>query len=155
MLNGASEPARFDQQLARLGFNLKTFDGIDKFRALSRAERDRLFYIVQDPDRFRERVRQDYFEGFRETFKDFQARFTEFYEHFQETAPSFDPADLVAHHRFMNLRDGAAEAEIKERYRILAFKHHPDHGGDAEKMKSLNIAYAALVRVARERANNG
>lgn len=29
-------------------------------------------------------------------------------------------------------------------YRRLAMKHHPDHGGDAEKMKELNIVFAII-----------
>jgi hypothetical protein len=38
------------------------------------------------------------------------------------------------------LRNGSAlEAELlKEGYRKLAAKYHPDHGGDPEKMKELN-----------------
>ncbi len=144
----------FFRELAWLGYDLRTFEGIDKFWALGQAERDRLFYIVQDPKRFRSKVREDYFGGFKKYFKDFQDRFTEFFEHFQEAEPSAAPADLAAHQRFMGLSPQASERQIKERYHLLAFKFHPDQGGDEDKMKALNIAYAALIRAARTSAKN-
>jgi len=30
-------------------------------------------------------------------------------------------------------------------YKVLAQKHHPDRGGDAEKMVELNTAYSELL----------
>ena len=134
-------------RLALLGYDLRSFAGVKGFWRLSQAERDKLYYVVQDEEKFRSRVRQDFFEGFRRHFQDFQERFAEFFEHFQESEPSFDPDDLEAHYRFLGLNPNATEAEIKERYRILAFRFHPDQGGDEEKMKGLNISYAAVLRV--------
>lgn len=138
-------------RLGLLGYNLKTFEGVDKFWRLSKKERDKLFYVVQDEERFKSRIRKDFFDEFRRHFDDFQQRFAEFFEDFQESEPTFDPEDLEAHYHFLGLSRTAAEAEVKERYRILAFRYHPDHGGDEEKMKGLNVAYAAVLREARER----
>lgn len=36
--------------------------------------------------------------------------------------------------------------EIKQRYRTLAMKHHPDRGGDADKFRELNAAFGALQK---------
>jgi len=36
--------------------------------------------------------------------------------------------------------------EIKGRYKLLARKHHPDLGGDAEVMKALNNAYEEALK---------
>ncbi len=142
--------AEYFRELALLGYDLNTYEGIDKFWRLSPAERDRLSYVVQDPQRFREKVRADFFEAFRNQFDDFQARFNEFFKVFQETEPSFDPEDLAAHYRFMGLSPEASAETIRERYRALAQKYHPDHGGDEERMKALNIAYASLLRQAED-----
>lgn len=38
----------------------------------------------------------------------------------------------------------ASRAEIERRYKRLAVRHHPDRGGDEEKMKSINEAYRIL-----------
>ena len=35
-------------------------------------------------------------------------------------------------------------ALIKKKYRDLSLQNHPDHGGDVEKMKDINVAYAVL-----------
>jgi len=137
------------RQLALLGYDLGTFEGIDKFWRLKQTERDRLYYQVQDPDKFRKKVREDFFEEFRRHFTDFQKRFAEFFEHFQESEPSFNPDDLAAHYRFLGLSTQADVDQVKDRYRILAFKFHPDQGGDEDKMKALNIAYAAVLRAIR------
>ena len=38
----------------------------------------------------------------------------------------------------------ASNAEIKQNYRKLAMKHHPDRGGDASVLSKINEAYAVL-----------
>ncbi len=38
----------------------------------------------------------------------------------------------------------ATPAEIRHAYLMLARQHHPDAGGDAEQMRRLNEAWAAL-----------
>lgn len=138
-------------ELARLGYDLRTFEGVDRFKALTQPERDRLFYVVQDRDRFIEQVKANYFESFRSYFKDFQKRFAEFFEDFEQAEPSYDPENLAAHYRFMNLTAQSTIAQIRDRYRTLAFRMHPDQGGDMEKMKALNIAYTAIMQQALTR----
>ena len=41
---------------------------------------------------------------------------------------------------FMGLPYGASSEEVKNRYRLLSVKYHPDLGGDVEMMKKLNAA---------------
>ena len=41
----------------------------------------------------------------------------------------------------------ASQDEIERRYKRLARQHHPDRGGDAEKMKAINEAYRVLGNV--------
>jgi len=36
--------------------------------------------------------------------------------------------------------------EIKDQYRFLAKKYHPDIGGSEEKMESINYAYKLLLK---------
>jgi len=36
--------------------------------------------------------------------------------------------------------------QLKKTYRKLAFKHHPDKGGDAEIMKAINAEYEVLFK---------
>jgi len=40
--------------------------------------------------------------------------------------------------------------EIKEQYRFLAKKNHPDTGGSSEKMEQLNHAYRLLMQYIEE-----
>jgi DnaJ-domain-containing protein 1 len=48
-------------------------------------------------------------------------------------------------HAVLGVRPGATREEIRSAYRALAMRHHPDHGGDAEKMRSINEAYRVIV----------
>lgn len=43
--------------------------------------------------------------------------------------------------------------ELKKTYRQLAFKHHPDRGGDTEIMKAINAEYESLFK--KLNINNG
>ena len=43
---------------------------------------------------------------------------------------------------------------IKKSYRKLALIHHPDKGGNAEKMKKLNLVKGLLLSDERERYDN-
>lgn len=47
--------------------------------------------------------------------------------------------------------------ELKKAYRQLAFKHHPDRGGNGEKMKAVNAEYEVLFKklnVADDKGNS-
>lgn len=46
----------------------------------------------------------------------------------------------------LNIKILASIKEIKQAYRSLALKFHPDRGGDSEKMKEINEAYEYLIR---------
>ncbi|MGD8256092.1 MAG: DnaJ domain-containing protein [Desulfobacterales bacterium] len=52
------------------------------------------------------------------------------------------------YYQILGVSENAAEKEIKEAYRQLAFKYHPDRNKDtpkaAERMKQINEAYAVL-----------
>jgi DnaJ-class molecular chaperone len=39
-----------------------------------------------------------------------------------------------------------SRSEIKQQYHFLAKKNHPDVGGSAERMESLNQAYTLLIK---------
>jgi len=49
------------------------------------------------------------------------------------------------HHRTLGLCTCASLEEIRSAYRALAMQHHPDRGGSVEKMREINLAYAALA----------
>lgn len=48
--------------------------------------------------------------------------------------------------KVLGLDDPVSDKEIVKRYRKLASTHHPDKGGDNEKIQSINEAYAVLIR---------
>lgn len=45
----------------------------------------------------------------------------------------------------LGLKPGASETEVKQAYRSLAKKFHPDKGGSAEKFKEINQAYSDIM----------
>lgn len=44
----------------------------------------------------------------------------------------------------LGLRDPVDDAAIKRRYRHLAMRHHPDRGGDGQRLREINAAFAVL-----------
>lgn len=48
-------------------------------------------------------------------------------------------------HAVLGVRSDASSDEIRSAYRALALKHHPDHGGSVERMREINLAYAAIA----------
>ena len=47
--------------------------------------------------------------------------------------------------KILNINAGADKNQIKKAYYRLAREHHPDKGGNEEKMKEINTAYAILI----------
>jgi len=47
---------------------------------------------------------------------------------------------------FLGLKNFASPEEVKKRYRQLVMVHHPDRGGDEEKMKRINFIYNVLSK---------
>lgn len=59
---------------------------------------------------------------------------------------------MTDHYRTLQVRRDASPEVIAAAYRRLMKDAHPDHGGDAERAKRLNAAYAALSDAASRRA---
>ena len=53
------------------------------------------------------------------------------------------------HYATLGIDESATADQIKKVYRQLASKHHPDKGGDAEKFKSIQVAYDTLGDAAK------
>lgn len=51
---------------------------------------------------------------------------------------------LADHYSTLGVSRQATSEEITRAYRLLIAQHHPDHGGDEEKAKRINEAYATL-----------
>jgi len=49
-------------------------------------------------------------------------------------------------YKILGLPDFASVVEIKRAFRSLAFRHHPDKGGDPETMKMVSAAYGILSK---------
>ena len=48
--------------------------------------------------------------------------------------------------KVLGLNDPVTDTEIIQHYRTLASIHHPDKGGDKDKIQQINEAYAVLIR---------
>ena len=48
--------------------------------------------------------------------------------------------------KVLGLNDPVSDTEIIQHYRKLARIHHPDKGGDKDKIQQINEAYAVLIR---------
>jgi len=46
----------------------------------------------------------------------------------------------------LGLPPNATRQQIKQRYRVLAKKHHPDRGGDQREMRRIIAAYELLMK---------
>ncbi|GAO35480.1 hypothetical protein SCT_0867 [Sulfuricella sp. T08] len=55
------------------------------------------------------------------------------------------PDSATLHPGYMlRLADPVDDPEIKRRYRELAMEHHPDRGGEMEKLQAINAAKGLL-----------
>ncbi|MBX5483140.1 MAG: J domain-containing protein [Myxococcaceae bacterium] len=55
-------------------------------------------------------------------------------------------------YRVLGLSPLASPMEVRERYRELAFRAHPDRGGDAQRMREINLAYERILHHQQQRA---
>lgn len=60
--------------------------------------------------------------------------------------------DAGDHYSTLGADEGASQEEIERLYKGLARRHHPDRGGDEERMKSINEAYRVLGNADERRA---
>lgn len=51
---------------------------------------------------------------------------------------------MVNHYETLGIRHDAPDVVIKAAYKALSMQHHPDRGGNAELMASINAAYDVL-----------
>jgi hypothetical protein len=49
-----------------------------------------------------------------------------------------------SHYEVLGVSASATQAEVRAAYRAAARNHHPDAGGDASRMRALNVAWAVL-----------
>jgi len=59
-------------------------------------------------------------------------------------AASSDPPDVMSHYDTLGVGDDARGVEIREAYRRLARRHHPDRGERDATMAAINEAYRVL-----------
>jgi hypothetical protein len=60
--------------------------------------------------------------------------------------------DTTDHYTTLGAGEDATREEIERLYKRLARRHHPDRGGDEERMKTLNEAYRVLGNAAEREA---
>jgi DnaJ-like protein len=68
-----------------------------------------------------------------------------YYEKFRENGLKFDDMYDPNLLSFLGLHQDASFDEIKAKFRELAKKYHPDHGGDKDKMIELIDVYKKLM----------
>jgi DnaJ-class molecular chaperone len=61
------------------------------------------------------------------------------------------PVDTIAQAlEILELPKLITKEDIKKQYHFLAKKHHPDLGGDIERMEKINEAYRTLMKYIEE-----
>ncbi|MDQ3262976.1 MAG: J domain-containing protein [Myxococcota bacterium] len=56
-------------------------------------------------------------------------------------------------YRLLGVSPVDSDVQIKTRYRELAMQSHPDRGGDADRMRTLNLAYERILSHRARRAS--
>lgn len=51
---------------------------------------------------------------------------------------------MATHYQVLGLSVNATQEQIKEAYKKLAMKHHPDKGGDQSKFQEVSLVYKTL-----------
>ena len=54
----------------------------------------------------------------------------------------------------LNTNKTITQADVKSAWKTMAKRHHPDKGGDAQKMSQINAAWDALKNLTTEELNN-
>lgn len=70
----------------------------------------------------------------------------------QSSSGSSLPANVAQAYTTLYLLPGAPLSVIKAAYKALALEHHPDHGGSADKMKAINVAFELIEKSKRASA---
>ena len=52
---------------------------------------------------------------------------------------------MTDYYQTLGINKNASEDEIKQAYRRMASKHHPDRGGDTQKFQEIEEAYSCLL----------
>lgn len=73
------------------------------------------------------------------TAEDIESMLDNFWRHY------LSPAGRQAALRDLGLKDPVDDKTIKKSYRKLAMQHHPDRGGDTQRLQALNEAIRALL----------
>ena len=69
-----------------------------------------------------------------------------YFQKYKENGLNFDDINDPNMLSVLGLHPGASVDDVKKRFRELAKKYHPDHGGESEKMIDLLDAYHKLLK---------
>lgn len=83
--------------------------------------------------------RQELKEIFEEYF------YNVYFQKYRESGLSFDDIYDPQILSVLGLPAGATTDEVKKKFRVLAKKYHPDHGGDSDRMVEILDAYHKLM----------
>lgn len=62
---------------------------------------------------------------------------------YKEIKPKADPLFFDPYSAMLKM---AKDSEIKELFRKMSKRFHPDHGGDEKRMKALNFLYSMIMK---------
>lgn len=82
-------------------------------------------------------------QALKEAFEEYF--YSVYFQKYKDDGLSFDEIQDPSVLSYFGLAPGASTDEIKRRFRELAKKYHPDHGGNNEKMIEVLEAYNRLM----------